>query len=434
MKTNAFCKKLLIATLLIPAVVFADETASTFPSPLTLDKALELLDPNHPDIALPNAELQLANAELELSESHTGIKSYLDLVAARSEPTTLDDAQSDNYAKLVISKTLYDFGKSAAENDSYNALVASQENKFTNKLQLHQLEIMKRFFNVLLADLRYRVDDEEMTQRFLKYDKKRERASLGMVSDVEVQQAENFYREALIARAASDRNIQSSRLMLAIALNKPDELPSDLSKPALSYLSDEIPERDSLYQQALTSNPTILAAQNEVIAAQQQVLAARTGNRPTLSAQLEFGEYEQERVSRDTARAQLLLRVPLYQSGTTRANTSKASAQLLQKKARLKKLEQELLISIATILKELSILKTKKRTAEQRLDYRDLDLEYRRAQYELDAATSMSEKQAKVTEAQWHILKLEFEHALLDAQLNILLGKPLIPTKGSASP
>ena len=306
MKTNAFCKKLLIATLLIPAVVFADETASTFPSPLTLDKALELLDPNHPDIALPNAELQLANAELELSESHTGIKSYLDLVAARSEPTTLDDAQSDNYAKLVISKTLYDFGKSAAENDSYNALVASQENKFTNKLQLHQLEIMKRFFNVLLADLRYRVDDEEMTQRFLKYDKKRERASLGMVSDVEVQQAENFYREALIARAASDRNIQSSRLMLAIALNKPDELPSDLSKPALSYLSDEIPERDSLYQQALTSNPTILAAQNEVIAAQQQVLAARTGNRPRLSAQLEFGEYEQERFSRDTARAQLL--------------------------------------------------------------------------------------------------------------------------------
>ena len=105
-----------------------------------------------------------------------------------------------------------------------------------------------------------------------------------------------------------------------------------------------------------------------------------------------------------------------------------------QKKARLKKLEQELLISIATILKELSILKTKKRTAEQRLDYRDLDLEYRRAQYELDAATSMSEKQAKVTEAQWHILKLEFEHALLDAQLNILLGKPLIPTKGSALP
>lgn len=425
---------------MLPSVALANEnepdaeTLSSIPSPLTLEKAFQLLDPEHPDIELYKAKLQQARAELDISESETGFKSYLDLAIAESQPTTEDEYQSDNYAKLVISKTLYDFGKSSAENDSFNDLLISQENKLNNQFQLHQLEVMKRFFDVLLADLRYRVDDEEMTQRFLKYDKKRERASLGMVSDVEVQEAENFYREALIARAESDRNIQSTRLLLAIALNKPDEMPSDLLKPDLPYLSDEIPEREALYQQALKSNPMIIAAQKEVTAAQQQVIAARAGNRPTLSAQLEFGEYQQERMSRDTARAQLLLHVPLYQSGTTKANVGRASAQLLQKQAKLKKLKQDLLVNIATILKQLSILKTEKRTAEQRLDFRDLDLEYRRAQYEMDAATSMSEKQAKVTEAQWHIMRLEFKHALLDAQLNVLLGKPIRLTKGSSSP
>lgn len=445
MRISALSIVFVVLMGLSPGFVIGEEQApaeqepSAIPSPLTLQKAFELLDPSHPDIEIQNAQLQQAKAELELSETETGFKSYLDLALAESQPSTEDESYGDSYAKLVISKTLYDFGKSSAENDSYGALAASQEIKFNNQYQLQQLEIMKRFFNVLLADLRYRVDDEEMTQRFLKYDKKRERATLGMVSEVELQEAENFYREALITRAASDANIQSSRLMLAIALNKPEVLPDELLKPDLSYLSDEIPEREDIYQQALKSNPTILAAQHEVEAAQQRLMAARSGNRPTLSAQLEFGEYEQERPSRDTARAQLLLRVPLYQSGSTKASIDRASAQLLQKKARLNKLEQDLLVNVATVIKEMNILKTRKRTAQQRLDFRDLDLEKRRALYELDAETSMSEKQAKVTEAQWHILKLEFEHALLEAQLNMLLGKPLLPTpllstKGPATP
>ncbi len=434
MKVDQVVKQVLLVLLLMPVQGIASETESSLPSPLSLSKALELLDPAHPDIELSAANLKQAQAELSFSESRTGFKSYLDLAVARARPSTAEEAISDNYARLVLSKTLYDFGQSAAENSSMNALVNSQEIKYDNSYQQHQLEIMKRFFNVLLADLRYLVDDEEMTQRYLKYDKKRERYELGMLSIVEVQEAENFYREALIDRTTSDRNIQSSRLMLAIALNRPNELPDELAKPDLSYLSDEIPERETVYQEALKLNPLILAAEREVEAAQQQLIVQRSRNRPTISAQFELGEYEQERLSRDTARAQLLLRVPIYQGGETSAGIDRASAQLLQKKARLKKLQQELLIDVATVLKELSILKTKKQTAAQRLNYRDLDLEYRRALYEMEAATNMSEKQAKLTEAQWYIAKHEYEHALLEAQLNMLLGKPLIPTKGPESP
>jgi outer membrane protein TolC len=434
MKHSASIQRLIFITLFLPLLCFANDATSTLPSPLSLQKALELLDTAHPDIELSTAKLKQAQAELLLSESKTDFRSYLDLAAAVARPSTENEISNDNYARLVITKTLYDFGQNDAENNSLNAFVQSEEIKSGQIYQHHQLEIMKRFFDVLLADLRYAVDDEEMTQRYLKYDKKRERFELGMVSNVEVQRAENHYREALIERATSDKNIQSSRLMLAIALNRPDELPDELVKPDLSYLSDDIPERETLYEEAMKMNPFIMAAQREVEAAQQQLMAQRTRNRPTISAQFELGEYEQERQSRDTARAQLLLRVPLYQSGETKASVDRASAQLLQKKARLKKLEQELLINIATILKELSILKTKKQTAAQRLNFRDLDLEYRRALYEMEAATNMSEKQAKLTEAQWHTAKLEYEHALLEAQLNILLGKPLIPTKGPQSP
>lgn len=434
MKSGALSTTLLFVGSLLSFGLLAEEPASSLPNPLSLQKAFELLDPSHPDMELSAARLQQAQAELELSESKTGFKSYLELIAARARPSTLDETVSDNYGRLVISKTLYDFGQSSAESDSYNAMVDSREIQFNDQRQRYQLEIMKRFLDVILADLRYRVDDEEMTQLYLKYDKIRERSTLGMISPVELAKAENAYREALITRTASDRNIQSSRLMLAIALNRPDELPDELSPPDFSYLTDEVPEREELYQEALKSNPVILAAQKEVIAAQQQLLAQRNRNWPVLSAQLELGEYERERESRDTARAQLILRVPIYQGGETRASTDRASAQLFEKKARLRKLEQELLINVASIIKEISIIQTKMTTAEQRLNFRDLDLEYGRALYEMEASTSFSEKQAKLTEAHWYIAKVKFEHALLIAQLNMLLGKPLIPTQGSSSP
>jgi len=434
MKTSALSIQLLLIGLLFPFNLLADEPLTVLPNPLSLQKAIELMDPSHPDIELSSARLQQAQAELALSESKTGFKSYLDLFAARSKPSTYDEFVSDNYGRLIISKTLYDFGQSDAENNSFNALVDSREIQFNNERQRHQLQIMKRFLDVLLADLRYRVDDEEMTQLYLKYDKLRERSTLGMISPVELAKAENAYREALIARTTSDRNIQSSRLLLAIALNRPNDLPDELTPPDFTYLTDEVPEREELYQEALKSNPVILAAQKEVTAAQQQVVAQQNRNRPILSAQLELGEYERERESRDSARAQILLRVPIYQGGETRASVDRASALLFEKKARLKKLEQELLINIASIVKELSILQTKKNTAEQRLNYRDLDLEYGRALYEMEASTTFSEKQAKLTEAHWYVAKTQFEHALLIAELNVLLGKPLIPTKGQGSP
>ena len=432
MDTRTIKPALLIFSLMLLPVSFSyaeTATEANLPSPLSLQKALELLDTDHPDILIANAHLESAKADHLYSESKTGLKSYLDLALARVQPSTLDKTINDNYAELVVTKTIYDFGQSTALNDSFSDIVGSRENQLKNALYKHQYEIMKRFFDVLLADFRYVVDDEEMTQRYLKYDKKRERHDLGMVSIVEVQRAETFYREALDIRAASDKNQRSTRLMLALALNRPAYLPADLSKPELSYLTDDLPETEELYKQALQSNYDILAAQRLVEAAQQKLVSERAHNKPVLSARFGLGEYVQERESRNTASAMLLLRVPIYQANESRSRVNQASAELFTRKAELKKLEQRLLVNIASLIKELGILKTKKQTAKQRLNFRDLDLEYRRALYEMEVQTNMSEKQAKLTEAQWHVDKLDYEHALLLAQLNILLGKPPYPAQ-----
>ena len=107
---------------------------------------------------------------------------------------------------------------------------------------------------------------------------------------------------------------------------------------------------------------------------------------------------------------------------------------LANRTAQLKKAEQTLLKTIATLTKELSILSNKRKTAEQRMTYRDLDLEYKRALYEMEVQTSLSDAQARITEAQWLAKKVEYDTALIWAQINLLLGKSLIPPLEVTSP
>ena len=404
------------------------------PNPLTLEQALALADDSHPDLLMARANLESARAELMQTESRTGLRSYLDLAAERAKLTTTREFVNDNFARLVINKPIYDFGRSDALEESSAAQVSSHEHQLMDTRLRYQYEIMQRFYNVLLADFRYTVDDEEMTQRYLKYDKKRERFELGMVSELEVLEAENYYREALDERVASDKNQRSSRLLLAIALNRPEELPSDLIDPKLPFSQKEIPDSTQLFEEALQVNPTILALKQEVQAARAKVLAERARYRPTLSAEIEVGEYKRELNSRNEFGAALMLHVPIYEGNETKAEIARATAALATRTAQLKKAEQALLRTIATLVKELGILESKRKTAEQRLSFRDLDLEYKRALYEMEVQTTLSDAQARITEAQWLAKKAEYDTALIWAQINLLLGKSLIPSQEVTSP
>jgi outer membrane protein TolC len=205
-------------------------------------------------------------------------------------------------------------------------------------------------------------------------------------------------------------------------------------EPRLTFADKEIPDSSELFQEALRVNPAILALQNEVEAARNKVLAERARYRPTLSAEIEVGEYHRPLNSRNDFGASLMLRVPIYEGNETKAEIANATAMLANRTAQLKKAEQNLLKTIASLVKELEILNTRRNTATQRLSYRDLDLEHKRALYEMEVQTTLSDAQARITEAQWLAKKVEYDTALVWAQLNMLMGKPLIPQQEVTSP
>ncbi|AFL74322.1 hypothetical protein [Thiocystis violascens] len=113
-------------------------------------------------------------------------------------------------------------------------------------LAAQQLEVMARFFDVLLADLRFASESEAMAVAYIQFDRASVRRQLGQVSELRVLELETVYQDLLHRRAASEIGQQWSRSLLAQALGQPEDVPRNLTEPILPTLPHELPTLDAL--------------------------------------------------------------------------------------------------------------------------------------------------------------------------------------------
>lgn len=399
------------------------QTLAPLPSPLTLGQALALADEPHPELDIAKADIDRARARVLEQESRQGTRAYLDLVPEWVNPSTGGGGTNDSRARILLSKQLTDFGRTRALESAAQDEVVGRELAFLDARQRRRLEIMARFFDVLLADLRYAVDNEEMAHRYVVYDRVRERHALGQVSEVELLDYENRYRESLIARTESQKRQSSARLRLAHALNRPDQLPGELVAPKLTVLDREIPDYKALSEDARKVNPVVAAQRKETDAARATLNAERARSRPTLNAEIEAAEYERSLSGRNDFRAGLSLRVPLYQGGEVDAAVTRAAADLATREARLRKTEHDLQQTVLDAVQELETLKVRREAAKQRVAFRDLYLDRARAIYEMEVQTSLGDAMVRLTEAQWLAAQADYQLALAWARVEALTGK-----------
>jgi outer membrane protein TolC len=390
---------------------------------LSLAQALSLADASHPDLDLARADLERARSRRLDAEAVSGTRAWIDLTPERVVPSTGGDSLNDSRARLIVTKPLYDFGRSRALEDAAGREVAAREASLIDVRSRRRLEIMARFFDALSADLRYAVDNEDMAHKYVLYDRMRERASLGQVSEVDLLEAENRYRESLLVRTESQKRRGAARQQLAAALNRPDQLPGELETPRPVAGEIPVPDYPALAREALERNPAILALRQDVEAARLLRDAERARHRPVLSGELEAADYERALAARSDRRAMLNLRVPLYQGGEVDAAVARAAAELSVREARLRKGEHELHRAVLDTVQELEALKVRKQAADQRLAFRDLYLERQRALYEMELQVNLGDAMVKLTEAQWHAARVEFDIVLARARLDALLGR-----------
>jgi outer membrane protein TolC len=397
---------------------------------LTLQEALAAAEAPHPDLDAAKAGLDAALAERELAGAREDLTVAVAGALQRVRPTLRDagrDEMSDNYLHLLARKPLYDFGRSANAEGAADSAAAAMAAGLLDARAQRRLEIMGRFFDVLLADLRAAADNEFMAVAYVDFDNGRDRASVGLLAPSALAELEARYQEALVKRNASQQRQRITRSLLAIAMNRPGELAPELEDPALSGNEHAVPDYEALLPVMFAHNPRFKAAREELEAARQRIEAARAERNPKLDVELEANSYPQRALNgRDDRRAGLVLTWPIYQGARVDAAVGRERALFQQSQARVEKLRLELTQALLENWLEIEQLRGTVRTAAAKYaTWRDLDMERVRGEYEVELKSHLGPTMAATMEAKVRQRGAEYRLALALARLEALLGVPL---------
>ncbi|MFO7603779.1 MAG: TolC family protein [Gammaproteobacteria bacterium] len=404
---------------------FAQEKApDALPEPLTLEYALSLAQDLHPSMQRMDASIQRALAAKQMVDTDNSLEINLEAQARWVEPSHVAPDQHDDHRLGVIArKRLYDFGRQESKSNAANLDLEGQQLRYRQALQEHRLEVMRLYFDVLLADLKFIRDNEEMAVAYIQWDRIQERYRLKQAIDVDVLALETEYQKVRRTRFQSQAMQRQTRARLAAALNRPHNLPANLVPPELPVLSEKLDDFEELQQQALEHNPALQVLRKRLHATQQRLEAARSAYDPSLSGQLEAYSYSRELGSSDKWRAGITLDVPLYTGNRSQAVVAQAKADEYQLQAELKELEYDITQAVLEAWLNIDILGVQRQEMQTRANYEEAALDQSRAIYELELKTDLGFSMVRVSEAEYQARKTDYELAMAWERLKLLTGQ-----------
>jgi len=411
-----------LATFLSPLNLAAQNVKA-----LTLEQALLAADSLHPDLQIAQAERELARAD----QSATGARRDLSVSfegRLQQAQSSLPDAKfsADNSVRLLARKNLYDFGRSSSAEGAASAVVDARDLQLIDVRDQRRLDIMARFFDVLITDMQYVSDNEYMTVWYFTFDRARERYEQKLASKVEVAELEARFQDLRVKRNETQSRQRLTRALLADAMNQPGKLMSELADPALDNNNRALPDYEELLK-LIERNPKLKANQQLLEASRQRLEAVRADKNPSLDLELEASDYANRKLSgRDELRAGVVLSWPLYQGNRVSSQLAREQAQFQKLQAETEKYKRSLMSAVLVAWSEVEQLqKTERNAAKVQAEYRDLALERSRALYEMELRTTLGETMATTADAKLRQRSVEYKLALALAKLEALLGQPL---------
>ncbi|MEW6119754.1 MAG: TolC family protein [Pseudomonadota bacterium] len=418
-------RRALLAALLA-AVLSGAAGAAT----LTLEEALAAATAPHPDWRVAESELAVARADQEQADSRQDLALYLD-GSLRTGRRPEGNWKPDNIGRIVARKPLFDFGRSRHAVEAAGQEVAAREAALFNLENLRRIDIMARYFDVLLADMQYAADNEFMAVAYVSWDNAQDRFEVGDISRPDLLKLEASYQDIREQRNASLQRMRTARQKLAHAINRPGELPGELAEPALRDNARPVPEYETLLAWVRERNPRIRALRAQLEAADARLASVRADRHPSIDAEVVGAGYSRESTTRDDVSAGLVFNVPLYQGGRVDAREARERAVKTRLQAELERLDYDLADALLASLQEIEWLRSSGRpAADKQIEYRDWALERARAEYELELKTNLGPSMAETQMAQLRRKQVEYRLALALARLEALSGGSLPPMEG----
>lgn len=414
--------RLISATLLL---VTASALAAE--KPLTLEEALAAADVAHPLMQAAQANLDLALADMQLADSSTDAMLTAEGALRRGRTTSGPEGwHEDNLGRLVLRKTLLDFGREQGQVEAARQEVSARHLSMLDVRDARRIDIMARFFDVLLADAQFGSDTEYTAVFYVNWDDSKRRFDLGEMSARDLVQKEATYQDMREKRNRSQMTQRATRQKLANALNQPGQLPAVLEPPLLKQNDQPLPSYENLLPVALQTNRKLLALQSQLNAVASRSDAIRASRSPTVDVELSAGDYSRDAITRDRYSGGLILNWPIYQGERVDSRLARQLAERNRIEAETEQFKRELAENLLDTLQEIDWLRTAARPAAKvQIDYRDKALERARAEYELEMKSSLGGTMAETQIAAMRANRVEYRLALALARLEALVGRPL---------
>lgn len=397
---------------------------------LTLDEALARVTADHPDRRLAESDLALSQADREAAAGRQDFSLFLE-GSLRTGRRPDGDWKPDNIGRIVAKKPLLDFGRSSQAIAAADHEIEARQSALFNVESLRRIDIMARYFDVLLADMQYAAHNEFQAVAYVAWDNAKSRFELGQINQPELLRLEADFQDIRERRNASLQRLRGTRHKLANAMFRPGQLPTELAVPDLKRNARPVPEYESLLPWVMDKNPRVVAIRAQVAAAEARIASIRAERNPTLDAELVGGGYSRESTTRDDVSAGLVFTIPLYQGARVDARVARERANRDRVSAEMEKLKLDLTETLLATLQEIEWLRDSSRAAaDKQIEYRDWALERSRAEYEMELKTTLGTSMAETQQAQLRRRQVEYRLALALARLEALSGGSLPPIEG----
>lgn len=407
------------------SVSFAQSQESfTLPEPLTLQSLMALPVTISPQVQLQQAKQQQAFALIDQQQSVDAFE--LNLVGRLGWREYANQTQDHHQLALHLGKQLYDFGRQSSITKAQQQLAKAEDQSAVLNQHQYQLQLMHAFFNIILADYQYRVQNEAMAVAYVTLDKAKDRHELQQLSDVTYLKIQNDYEKILLLRAKAENEQRRTRSLLANLVGQPQALSDKLTFPKLDqYDTRALPSLDTLQQQVLSNNLELKGLQFKLQAALSQLQGEDAANLPVFRVDAWGGQlssYPQKYEGQ--WRVDLSMKMPLVDGGLKSASVAKQKAQIQQVQAEIAAAKQRLRDEVAELFFTLSLAKAEQKQVQLQADYADLYLDFSRALYENESKTDLGDSMVQLTESNYQIISQQFRQALAWAQLDFLNGQP----------
>ncbi|WP_083917270.1 TolC family protein [Thiomicrorhabdus arctica] len=405
------------------------------PNPLTLEYLLSEYPLHTPQIQLQNARLQQAKGDTLASQITANWQANIEGRLGWRE--FAQDTQDHHQLALHLGKVLYDFNQSDLSIKSAQQNVVAEQLLIKSVLNQQKLAVMQAFFNVLLSDFQFRVDDEAMAVEYVNFDKIKDLHAIGQRSDVDLLAADLSYQKILVDRTRSESRQLQTRVQLANILHQPNARPGEFTFPNLkSFSKRSLKDVDlqELQEQVLRESPKLHAVSQRLESQRLALESALAVGSPTLRADAWAGKLSSyPNVREGTWRAELSVNIPLYDGGTEEAAVATAKANFSVTEAEYQQSSQSLRKEVTELYFQIKLLQAEKKQHQAFGDYADLYLDYSRALYEHESATDLGDSMVRLSQANYDLVAWQFKQALLWSQIDYLMGKKVCLDNGQKS-